>query len=687
MGGLYSSHCRTGDYDAQQDAGTSSDAPTLLLLADDKATFPAKEPLPAQQADIDATVVPAELKASSPPASASPDPDSPLPGPAGPKGPVGDLRVERVYDFYDSATRNIQVLPMTGEVIHNRPRAGCRSPMPPYERNATGSPTSESQFSSSAGSSSTPSLGFSGARSPDQELAVSSLGSSQSRLPNRLPRPERSATTSTSVEAITRWGVLAGKVLYYRVLAFTTIGNRLISRSKNERSKRDGVWKRVQGRARRVTEQARALARRVANEPVDRLDSEWTEESLLTTLFSTEYLDTLMILAKASKKLLAGQPVLAEATVPCRVFGDIHGQFRDLLLLFHAFGFPSERNPVSYIFNGDFVDRGSHQLEVIGLLLALKVALPQKVWLVRGNHEDRSMNEKYGFMEHCYKHLGEENGKKTFDLMEEAFDQLPIACLVAQRILVVHGGIGNGGWDLNELRAVQRPIGEKELNNPLLSWILNILWSDPIEDDEDDETGNAGIFGVHESPRIGAALLFGWNVTKTFCARNGLQLIVRSHQSKADGLGFDIMHEDMLVRVFSARDYEGHGNDGAVLLITPGQDEAVPVTEAASLTVRPQILRSVTKSRDAAGRLLIAAKRRPSRPKVKAGSKTKAKAKAKVALGSSDGSDGEAKSAPPVVPRLKLPVVGAETEVNSVLSSAEGSGRSTRSGTSSRVSL
>ena len=65
-----------------------------------------------------------------------------------------------------------------------------------------------------------------------------------------------------------------------------------------------------------------------------------------------------------------------------KVFGDTHGQLRDLLALFAAFGFPSHRDggdveSVSYVFNGDFVDRGAHQLEVVTLLFALKVGPAQ----------------------------------------------------------------------------------------------------------------------------------------------------------------------------------------------------------------------------------------------------------------------------------------------------------------------
>ncbi|CAJ1338772.1 unnamed protein product [Effrenium voratum] len=324
----------------------------------------------------------------------------------------------------------------------------------------------------------------------------------------------------------------------------------------------------------------------------------------LSELFTSEYVDTLMILAKASSKLLAAQPVLAEAKAPCRIFGDLHGQMRDLLLLFAAFGFPGSREDMvdgvemSYVFNGDFVDRGAHSLEVIGLLLALKVAMPHRVWLVRGNHEDRSMNARYGFLEECQDRLGETFGRKTHDLLQTAFDHLPLACLVGGKILCVHGGVGDGRWDLNDLRAVRRPLGQQELGEKKFRWVHNILWSDPIEDDRETHAQDSGpVFGVHESPRNTTAVLFGWDVTKTFCAKNGIAMVVRSHQSKKDGLGVDVMHDRMLIRVFSARDYEGQCNDGAVLLVRPldpddkGEDLRPP-----TLLVRAQVLASLGKA-------------------------------------------------------------------------------------------
>ena len=69
--------------------------------------------------------------------------------------------------------------------------------------------------------------------------------------------------------------------------------------------------------------------------------------------------------------------------------GDVHGQFYDLLRIFELNGRPAPDNP--YVFNGDFVDRGSFSFEVAITLLAFKARHPGAVALNRGNHETRSM--------------------------------------------------------------------------------------------------------------------------------------------------------------------------------------------------------------------------------------------------------------------------------------------------------
>jgi len=75
------------------------------------------------------------------------------------------------------------------------------------------------------------------------------------------------------------------------------------------------------------------------------------------------------------------QPVLS----PVTIVGDLHGQFFDLLNLFeNVGGWPPE---TSYIFLGDFVDRGHNSVETLSLLLCLKLKFPAHITLLRGNHE------------------------------------------------------------------------------------------------------------------------------------------------------------------------------------------------------------------------------------------------------------------------------------------------------------
>lgn len=79
------------------------------------------------------------------------------------------------------------------------------------------------------------------------------------------------------------------------------------------------------------------------------------------------------------------QPVLS----PVTIVGDLHGQFYDLLQLLspEVGGEPPDS---SYVFLGDFVDRGHNSVETLSLLLCLKLKFPGHVTLLRGNHEVRN---------------------------------------------------------------------------------------------------------------------------------------------------------------------------------------------------------------------------------------------------------------------------------------------------------
>ncbi len=265
------------------------------------------------------------------------------------------------------------------------------------------------------------------------------------------------------------------------------------------------------------------------------------------------------------------------------MFGDIHGQLRDLLLLFREYCFPTSAGgdveSVSYVFDGDFVDRGSHQVEVMLLLLSLKVAFPSRVFLLRGNHETRSQNEtqgESGFLAACLKHCNpfdvSPNAAATaaaqmmYNCFHEVFDYLPFAALIENRIIVMHGGIGEGKWTIDELRRIPRPLRDEQIfENKML---YNILWSDP------DEADDIMKKGVHSNNRGDHIMTFTTGVTEDFCFLNGLTHIIRGHQFVPEGAR--VMHNGKLITVFSARNYVNSvKNDGAFILICKDEEKNV----------------------------------------------------------------------------------------------------------------
>jgi len=349
--------------------------------------------------------------------------------------------------------------------------------------------------------------------------------------------------------------------------------------------------------ANQIVSQAVQMTQAVGQETFDLQDKAWQGpmgRDPLTQLMGETNLEViaqgLETLAQEVQNILKTQPMLVEAEAPVKIFGDIHGQFRDMLVFFSRFGFPQAGGPM-FIFNGDWLDRGAHQLEVVAVVLALKAVFPMRVWLIRGNHEDTHQNQAMGpcgFHNHCMQRLGQQIGYRVFNTIHVALCYLPFACLVNKRILVVHGGIGDGRWTLDHIRNQRPPIDHDGLvRDPVL---FNVLWSDPIPDNPSMELDTCG---VHASPRDGHQNLivtFAKDVTDLFCARNGIALVVRSHQAIAQGHGYDIMHGGRCMRVFSARDYEGAGNDSAILSIY----EAVQAkSQVPALFLRSQVLGSV----------------------------------------------------------------------------------------------
>ncbi|XP_071044388.1 serine/threonine-protein phosphatase with EF-hands pef-1 [Parasteatoda tepidariorum] len=247
------------------------------------------------------------------------------------------------------------------------------------------------------------------------------------------------------------------------------------------------------------------------------------------------------------------------------VCGDLHGKLEDLLTIFHKNGLPSRDRP--YIFNGDFVDRGTHSVEVLLILLACFVVWPDAVFLNRGNHEDFNMNIRYGFLKEVmvkYK----DHAAEILRAVEDLYGWLPLATVIDNKIFVVHGGVSDttnlkdiAEMDRHKFFTVLRPpVSEGQLAYEPVEWkeIVDLLWSDPRPQP-----------GCYHNTYRGGGCFFGPEVTQAFLERHHFKMLIRSHQCKSDG--YEYSHNGQVLTVFSASNYYDTGsNRGAYIkLIGP----------------------------------------------------------------------------------------------------------------------
>ncbi|GKZ26486.1 hypothetical protein AbraIFM66951_005822 [Aspergillus brasiliensis] len=240
--------------------------------------------------------------------------------------------------------------------------------------------------------------------------------------------------------------------------------------------------------------------------------------------------DEVRILCDKAKEVVQPESNVHPVKCPVTVCGDIHGQFHDLIELFLIGGPCPDTN---YLFMGDYVDRGYHSVETVCLLVALKIRYPQRITILRGNHESRQITQVYGFYDECLRKYGSAN---VWQYLTDLFDYFPITALVEKDIFCLHGGLSPSIDTLDNIRALDR-MQEPPHEGPM----CDLLWSDP-----DERTG----WGI--SPR-GAGYTFGIDISEAFNHNNGLTLVARAHQMVMDGYLWS--HPESLVTVFSGMYY------------------------------------------------------------------------------------------------------------------------------------
>jgi len=242
----------------------------------------------------------------------------------------------------------------------------------------------------------------------------------------------------------------------------------------------------------------------------------------------------------------ANQPTLLRIEGDFTIVGDIHGNIRDLMRIISHAGDPLNTN---YLFLGDYVDRGDFSLEVISLLLALVLANPDRVYLLRGNHEFAEVNSQYGFKDQVRREYDENIWKK----FNEVFEQLPLAAVISSEIFCVHGGLSPLFSSIEQLENISKPIIDEKSHPDTWKMIMDLMWSDPC----------TSVPMFIPSMR-GHGCLFGGNAILNFLNENKMKRILRAHQFSI--LGVSGVFGDSVITIFSSSNYRPDAKNSCGLI-------------------------------------------------------------------------------------------------------------------------
>ena len=255
------------------------------------------------------------------------------------------------------------------------------------------------------------------------------------------------------------------------------------------------------------------------------------------------------------KNIIKNEPNVVKLDDPITIVGDLHGQFYDLLRCLEVGGNPEQ---TKYLFLGDYVDRGSFSIEIVLLLMALKIRFKNTITMLRGNHECRQMTTNFNFKKECEVKYDSE----IYNLLMETFDCLPLSCLINEKFIALHGGISPDLKKLEDIKNISR-----FTEPPKSGLICDILWSDPI--DKDEEAKN--VLYLPNKAR-NCSYIFGAKATKPFLEKNKFLSIIRAHETQLEGFKMHKWNKDIdfpsVITIFSAPNYcDVYGNKAAVIKI------------------------------------------------------------------------------------------------------------------------
>ncbi len=230
-----------------------------------------------------------------------------------------------------------------------------------------------------------------------------------------------------------------------------------------------------------------------------------------------------------SRDLNYGRPNVVETPESNVLYvGDLHGDLGAIKTVYEIFRRYKDH---SLVFLGDYADRGPYQVETVNFVLALGLLEPDRVFVLRGNHESERIAVRYGF----YLDVTKKHVRSIFRNYIAAFKALPLAGFSVNGVFSCHGGVPEGVQSLHDLQSPNRhhPDFEDDI-------VLQLVWNDPVDKDVGFSNNNRG-----ENIRT-----FGKKAFNEFAESIGVKLMFRAHQVFPEGtMEF---FDGKLVSVFSS---------------------------------------------------------------------------------------------------------------------------------------
>ncbi|MFQ5940446.1 MAG: metallophosphoesterase family protein [Nitrososphaerales archaeon] len=239
-----------------------------------------------------------------------------------------------------------------------------------------------------------------------------------------------------------------------------------------------------------------------------------------------------------------GDSIVKEGLVRVRqgrkliLVGDLHGDLQSLGAILQKSGFLNDLSSI-IVFLGDYGDRGKESVEVYYVILYLKVRYPDRVILMRGNHEgpDSMPFYPHDLPDQLLIKFGNA-GLLLYTRLRFLFDVIYHGVILENSYLILHGGVPTNFKAVNDLATADKTNAETR-------YLEEILWNDPRE-----------IKGSRTSAR-GYGKYFGKDVTEKALKIVNAKALIRAHEVCN---GAKVNHDGLVLTLFSCKAPYGNRN-------------------------------------------------------------------------------------------------------------------------------